>query len=152
MPPFFSHERGQRDAVGRAKREASDEPNEVNAITDWFTSLSGGEAVCWAFDTVPSQLDIIYWSNTDSDIRAKLRLRLGIEKAKSTEYLQGVSLVVSSALGGKKKSTPLKSGLHAEMVFKGVFGDKASVASASQGLDPFKGLDNEFKKLEEPKT
>lgn len=152
LPPFFSFERGQRDESGREKRKTSDQPDEINAISDWFTSLSGGDAICWAFDTVPSQLDFIYWSNTDSDIRAKIRLRLGIEKAKSTEYLQGISLVVSSALGTRKaRPKPLQSGLQAELAFRKVFGEKASFANTSSGSNPFKGLEDTFKKLEEPK-
>lgn len=76
------------------------------------------------FDSVPSDLDEIYWRCTLKDIRVKLRLYLGHQQALIVQYFQSMSIIVSQAFGGKKKDKPAepKSKDELELAFRSVFG------------------------------
>lgn len=76
------------------------------------------------FDSVPSDLDEIYWRCTLKDIRVKLRLYLGHQQALIVQNFQSMSIIVSQAFGGKKKDKPVepKSKAELELAFRSVFG------------------------------
>lgn len=87
------------------------------------------EAACLAFDTVPSDLQKVFWKITRNDLKVKLRLYLGERYAQALQDYQTLAIVASNALGGGKKSTNdfseediPKTRLEAEMAFKSVFG------------------------------
>ncbi len=150
---FFYRQRDSDQGPIRPQQGEDSGSDEINAIFDWYCGLSGTEAVCWGFDTVPSKLGLVYWQNTDEDISTKVNLKLGIERAKSTENLQSLSLVVSSALGGKKKpkGQAPRTGAEAEAMFNRVFGINRPVEQKPSD-DPFKGLDGVFEKLDTVKA
>lgn len=94
---------------------------------------------------VPSQVPELIWSNTDGDIRTKIRLKLGIEKARASENFEALCFVVSKALGGgSKQMQPVQTGDDAAAAFKNVVGAGAVVTNLPSGVDPFKGLDGCF--------
>ena len=55
------------------------------------------------FDSIPSDLDQIYWRCTLNDIKVKLRLYLGSRQASFYQDFQTIAMIVSQAFGGKKK-------------------------------------------------
>ena len=142
----FYRERDDGSQTGSKERPSTGPTHEVNGILDWFTGLNGAEAICYAFGCVPSDIDIIYWSNTEDDIRTKIKLVLGIERARATENFQALAYVVSAALGGKKNSAPIENEAQAVARFAGIFGNNA--VSQTGDIDPFKGLDETFEKLD----
>ena len=95
-------------------------------------------------NTIPSELDVIYWSHTDEDIATTANLKLGIEKAKSTEFTQSLCFI-AGAIFGSKKPRPLQNEQEALAAFSGVFGKNAVV---SYETDAFAGLDDVFEKMD----
>ena len=144
---FFYRERDESKNPVRGQQGEDSGSGEIDGIISWYTGLTGIESVCWGFNTVPSDVERIYWQNTDEDIRTKINLKLGMERAKSLENLQSLSLVVSSALGGgKRKPRQPQSGAEAAAMFNNVMGTKTA-PTALITHDPFTGLDNVFEKL-----
>ncbi|WMC09506.1 hypothetical protein PU634_10300 [Oceanimonas pelagia] len=58
--------------------------------------------MAWAFDTVPSQLALIYWSYTYRDLRFRIRIRYGEQQASLTTQFEALCQTASLALGGSK--------------------------------------------------
>lgn len=150
----FFRKQSELDKESGDQKSGSDEvDSDVNAILEWFTGLSGYEAICWGYGICLSDIDELYWSKTDDDISTRLRLKLGEVKAIANENLQSLSFVVSSALGGKKPPTKSKGAdKQAMRAFKEMFG-KESVAGSKdeKGKDIFEGLDEVFEKMEKSK-
>lgn len=95
----------------------------------------------------------MYWQNTDDDIQTRIKLKLGLEKARSTEYTQSLLFAISAAFGGIKEERPVQSGKHAEAVFTNLMGGKAMAGPESMKDKAFAGLDGAFERMEkvEPK-
>lgn len=76
------------------------------------------------FDSVPSDLDEIYWRCTLKDIRVKLRLYLGHQQALIVQNFQSMATIVAQAFGNKKKDKPAepKNKAELELAFRSVFG------------------------------
>lgn len=77
------------------------------------------------FDSVPSELDQIYWRFTLNDIKVKLRLHLGHQQALVIQEYQTIAMIVGQAFGGKKnKSNVVKPETAEELnaAFGSVFG------------------------------
>jgi hypothetical protein len=66
-------------------------------------NLSQVESICWSFDTVPSRLTEIFWSNSWEDIRFKMKMRMQYEQIKTIQEYETLCIVVSRALGGGEK-------------------------------------------------
>lgn len=67
--------------------------------------MTAEEAICWAFDTVPSRLRELYWSHTLDDLRTKVRLKVGYETTVALQSYNTLASIVTAALGGKSKSS-----------------------------------------------
>lgn len=84
------------------------------------------EALCLAFDEVPSNLLKVYWKVTREDIKVKLRLYLGQRHALILQDYQSMALVASNALGGGSKvqdeEDAPQTWAEAQMAFQSVFG------------------------------
>ena len=109
----------------RGDGETGSESNELSAFSGWFESLTGEEALCWAFDISPSDLSKVYWKNTDDDLQNRLKLKYGFEHAKVYQAFETLSVVASYALGGKKPKSsvkPAETFEEAEMQFNNIFG------------------------------
>jgi len=143
---FFYRQPDNSNKTGQKSGESGDDSSEIDGISDWFTGLNAEETVCWAFGTVPSQLDFIFWNNSDDDITTKIKLQLGFEKAKSTESTQAHIYVASSALGGKKTNKATKNEFEAAVALSNLFGEGSVATSA--GTKEFEGLDSVFEKLD----
>ncbi len=77
------------------------------------------------FDSVPSDIDEIYWRCSLKDIRVKLRLYLGHQQALIVQNFQSLATIVSQAFGGKKKNDDVvvpQSKDELEIAFRSVFG------------------------------
>ena len=121
--PSFFYKRHLADRDGDSQR--GKQLDEITSINDWFTSLTGEEAISWAFGTRVSDIPVILWDNTSEDIESKIKLKLGFEQAKSFQSLQIFSLVASSALGGKKpKVEEVKDLVEAKAKFDALFSKK----------------------------
>lgn len=66
--------------------------------------MSFEEAVCWAFDIVPSQTRVFFWSVSLKDLRFKVRMKLGIEHTRAVQVFATMIKVASMALGGGEES------------------------------------------------
>lgn len=64
--------------------------------------MTWDEAVCWAFDTLPSRLDELYWTITFEDLRTKLRLKFGYEQHRVIQDFQTLAIIVGKVFGGSK--------------------------------------------------
>lgn len=60
------------------------------------------DAVVLVFDSIPSDLDQIYWRCTLNDIKVKLRLYLSSRQAAFVQDYQTIALIVGQAFGSKK--------------------------------------------------
>jgi hypothetical protein len=89
-------QRGPDASAGSAKTAGN-----LDAYTDWFRGLSFIESVCWAFETVPSQLAKILWKYTREDIKIRTRLRLGEGQAHHVQQFQTIATLLSRVLGGE---------------------------------------------------
>jgi hypothetical protein len=77
------------------------------------------------FDSVPSELDQIYWRFTLNDIKVKLRLHLGHQQALIVQEFQTIALIVGQAFGSKKNKAKVSEPSSAEELqaaFGSVFG------------------------------
>ena len=78
------------------------------------------------FDSIPSELDEIYWRCTLNDIKVKLRLHLSRQQALIYQDYQTLALIVGQAFGssGKSKANVQKPGTVEELkaAFGSVFG------------------------------
>jgi hypothetical protein len=61
--------------------------------------------VCWAFDTAPSRLPIVFWAHSHNDLQTKVRLKIGHEQAKVIQDFQTMAQILSAAFGGGGKSS-----------------------------------------------
>jgi hypothetical protein len=57
------------------------------------------EALCWAFDTVPSQLKALGWKLTLHDFLTRLRLRVAETQVSHVQQFQVFMETVSAAFG-----------------------------------------------------
>ena len=76
------------------------------------------------FDTIPSELNQIYWRCTLNDIRVKLRLYIGHEQSLIFQQYQTMALILSQAFGGEKKNKDVVKPAtkdELEMAFRSVF-------------------------------
>jgi hypothetical protein len=87
------------------------------------------DAICLAFDTIPSDITRVFWKVTRNDIRVKVRLYLGERYARIIQDYQSYSLATSYIFGGKSKKRSSvndedipKTAAQAKMAFKSVFG------------------------------
>lgn len=80
--------------------------------------------MCLVFDTVPSELNTIYWRNTLKDIRVRLRLHMGQQQALIIQNFQTLATIVSQAFGAKKEKKAVEPQTQAELEasFRSVFG------------------------------
>lgn len=67
------------------------------------------DQICWAFDTVPSRLNGLFWSYTFGDISFKLRVAASQAVVEHNQQYQTLVKVVSQALGGGKKDSKPKA-------------------------------------------
>jgi hypothetical protein len=58
--------------------------------------------VCWAFDTVPSKLDKLYWSITFKDVKTRLKLKVGSAQAGFVQDYQTMALLLGQLFGGSE--------------------------------------------------
>jgi hypothetical protein len=70
-----------------------------------LSELSFEEAVCWAFDLVPSRLSVLYFTSSYHDLKVKIRLRSGFEQVKISASFQVMSEILSAAFGGSDSKT-----------------------------------------------
>lgn len=62
------------------------------------------EALCWAFDEVPSRAMELVWKYSATDLKVKVRVKLGSKQAEILQNYQTLALIISQAFGGTKKS------------------------------------------------
>lgn len=67
-------------------------------------NLSFSDQICWAFETVPSRIDVVYWAYSLTDIKYKLRVAAGEALAHHNQTFESLAKIVSQALGGGKKT------------------------------------------------
>lgn len=85
------------------------------------------EALCWAYDTVPTRLHTVYWTNSFGDMCSRLQLKFGYEIASQYQYWESLVKVISMVFGGGKKSKPAASFDELTAAMKGVLGNKVAV-------------------------
>lgn len=64
------------------------------------------EQICWAFNTVPSRLNLLFWQYSFADISFKLRVAASQSVVEYNQQYQILAKVVSQALGGGKLNKP----------------------------------------------
>lgn len=64
------------------------------------------DQICWAFDTVPSRLNCLFWEYTFGDISYKLRVAASQAVVEHNQQYQTLVKVISQALGGGKPDKP----------------------------------------------
>ena len=77
------------------------------------------------FNSVPSELDQIYWRFTLNDIKMKLRLHMGHHQALIVQEFQTIASIVGQAFGGKSNKAKVVQPSSAEELqaaFGSVFG------------------------------
>ena len=144
---FFRRHNEKHAERNRALPTPTPASERITAINDWFTELSGDEAICWGYNTVPSGIEQVLWENTDDDIETKIKLKLGLVKASSVESVQGLLFAIAAAFGGIKNTRPVQSGREAEAVFNRIVGG-AIEGPAELKDKAFNGLDGLFEKME----
>lgn len=81
------------------------------------------EAICWAFDEVPSRFPILEWKYSFRDIETKLKLRLGETQAKIAQDYEVLATILSQAFGGGSNKPKVPETADEAMAqFKAVFG------------------------------
>jgi hypothetical protein len=118
-------------------REGSKEPgggkgsgrDVLGPVEGWFRELKGEDAICWAFNEVPSRLPTLYWSHSLDDLRFKVRIKIGETTTHALQDYNALALVVSAALGGG-----------------------ANDKSKGKGVDMNKPLDKQFDQVFVPKN
>jgi hypothetical protein len=117
---FFHSIRRSREVGLRREHGTGEVPD---LLTEWYRSLTFDEAICWAFDTLPSRLCELYWSITWDDLRTQVRLKLGNEQAKSNQGVVSLIFVASKIFGGKPgpnggaAARPVKNAREAQMAW-----------------------------------
>lgn len=76
----------------------------------------------------------------------KLNIKLGFEKARSTEFTQALIFVANAALGGSKKSRPTQDEFQAHAAFANLFGKGSVQSTGGEGI--FNGLEETFTVLD----
>jgi hypothetical protein len=82
------------------------------------------EAVCWAFDTVPSRLSGLFWEYSFSDLRTQMQLKIGYEQAKVYQDYQTLSRILAHAFGSKKDGQAPNTVDEAISNFQSLFGNR----------------------------
>lgn len=90
---------------GSKKSQATNEKeaDHLEVFNSWYLKLSFEEQLCFVFETVPSQLQKIFWSHSNQDIKVKTKLTLGLKTVTMTqEYV--TLLNAAGTIFGKKES------------------------------------------------
>lgn len=61
------------------------------------------DAICFAFDVVPSEVDDLYEEVSWCDLTHKVQLRFQVEQTKVLQEYQNLALILSAAFGGETK-------------------------------------------------
>src|SRR5260221_13795522 len=96
---FFSQGADRREAAQGQERASGPR---VDVFTSWFGKLKFDEAVCWAFDVVPSRLRRLYWSVSFRALKSKLRLRSSFEQVRFSQEFQIMAEILSAAFSSGK--------------------------------------------------
>lgn len=77
------------------------------------------------FDVSPSQVNVILWSNSDADLRMRLRLRAGFEQARLVQHYQSMGSLVRQIFAPKEEPPAPQPRNLQEMkqMFNSVFGN-----------------------------
>lgn len=57
--------------------------------------------MCFVFDSVPSQLDAVFWSLTYSDIQLKIKLVVGLKTVTFGQFQESLMKVAVAIMGGE---------------------------------------------------
>lgn len=87
------------------------------------------DSVCHAFNLVPSQLDALFYEVTYSDLKFKVRAFGERVVINHTQLWETLSIVATTALGGKRKSNKITTADDAISDFEGMFGGPGVVGT-----------------------
>ncbi len=105
------------EGSSESQSKNEEESEHLEVFNTWYLKLSFEEQLCFVFDTVPSELQKIFWSNTDRDIKVKTKLKLGLKTVTMTqEYV--TLLNAAGTIFGKKDDSPRKDKKSASRVPK----------------------------------
>lgn len=96
---------------GSGSRSVSDRDGiEFRAFIKWYSELSFGQAIAWAYNHPLSEVREIYWQNTLEDLNQKIEFKVAEKQIDAIQQYEATAMVVSQAFGGSKKDNG-KSGL-----------------------------------------
>lgn len=62
--------------------------------------------MCFVFDTIPSGLNVVYWSHTMADLKVKIKLKVGYTSVTMTQDYLSLLKVAGQIFGGEQKEKP----------------------------------------------
>ncbi|AKU43546.1 tape-measure chaperone [Caulobacter phage Seuss] len=99
---YFFHE--EVPGHGRSRKAAGADREGPSVVRGFLEQLNFRDAVCWAFDTVPSRLIPLYDQYSYWDLKAKIRLKSLEKVADAEQAYETLVIVINRALGGKSSS------------------------------------------------
>lgn len=62
--------------------------------------------MCFVFDTIPTALNVVYWSHTMADLKAKIKLKVGFTSVTMTQNYLSLLKVAGQIFGGGEEEKP----------------------------------------------
>lgn len=75
----------------------------LETFNGWYSGLEFEDQMCFVFDSVPSQLDAVFWSLAYSDIQLKIKLVVGLQTVKFGQFQESLMKVAVAIMGGESE-------------------------------------------------
>lgn len=85
------------------KKDRGNQEKYLETFNVWYSGLEFEDQMCFVFDSVPSQLEAVFWSLSYSDIQLKIKLVVGLQTVKFGQFQESLMKVAVAIMGGESE-------------------------------------------------